>query len=190
MSELRLPTRLAPGPEYYRMIARHGGDEPVIICSDERFDKRRKSAHRFAIADTRGRLDLTVPIGKPYGRTWAETSVSLHGRWWEVTSTALESAYGRTPFFEFLADDFLSLLRPPFGSVAELNEGFDRAIRRALGLRTPVIYGGSGPLTPIEPWEPEPYWQVRRESLGFISGLSILDMIFNLGPEALMELWR
>ena len=29
-----------------------------------------------------------------------------------------------------------------------------------------------------------PYRQVRQDSLGFIAGLSILDLIFNLGPEA------
>lgn len=188
MTDLVLPTRLVPGPEYYRAIALAEG--PVTICRAERFDKRHKDAHRFTIADTRGPLQLTVPIEKPYGKTWADTAVSLHGRWWEVTAQALESAYGRTPFFEFLRDDFLGLLEPPFGSVADLNEAMDRAVRRALGLQTPVIYSDDPTLRPVapEPWTPAPYWQVRADRLGFIPGLSILDMVFNLGPEA-VALW-
>lgn len=35
----------------------------------------------------------------------------------------------------------------------------------------------------------EPYWQVRMDSLGFQPNLSILDLIFNLGPEAAIYLW-
>lgn len=191
MSELILPTRFCPPPAYYRMMALHPGK--VSICLDERFDKRCKSAHRTSIADTRGVLELTVPVEKPYGRTWAETRVSLHGRWWEVMTTALESAYGRTPYFEFYADDFLPIIADPekFTSVAALNAAFDVAIRRAIGLAIPVeaAPAGSKP-TAIQPWEPSPYWQVRREKLGFIGGLSILDMVFNLGPETLIYLQR
>ena len=173
------------------MMALHPGS--VSICADERFDKRCKAAHRTSIADTRGSLELTVPIEKPYGRTWGDTKVSLHGRWWEVLTTALESAYGRTPYFEFYADDFLPLIADPgaFTSVYELNSRFDAAIRRAIGLTRPVGIApkGSRPVA-VEPWEPKPYWQVRRDKLGFVGGLSILDMVFNLGPETLLYLQR
>lgn len=187
-STLLLPTRLAPTAAYYRMMALHPG--PVAICCGERFDKRRKDAHRFMIADTRGPMELTVPVSKPYGRTWATTSVSLHGRWWEVMATALESAYGRTPFFEFYADDFLPLIAAPaaFTSVAALNAAFDRAIRRALDLRKEVTYVDCGTPAAIEPYSPAPYWQVRADRLGFVPDLSILDLIFNLGPEALLHI--
>ena len=34
------------------------------------------------------------------------------------------------------------------------------------------------------------YYQVRAGKLGFISGLSILDLIFNLGPEAPLVLQK
>lgn len=186
-----LPTRLCPPPAYYRYVAQHP-EEPAIHCGGERFDKRCKAAHRFAIADTRGRLELTVPIAKPYGATWHETRVSHHGQWWHLLQTALESAYGRTPYFEFYADDFLPLLseRSVGRSVGELNFEFDRAIRRALGLSAPVSYSPTEVATAeIPEWEPQPYYQVRAHKLGFTPRLSILDIIFNLGPETLL-LWR
>ena len=186
---LYLPTRLCPPPAYYKMMLEWDG--PVEICGGERCDKRCKSAHRFTIADTRGPLDLTVPVEKPLGRTWATTRVSLHGRWWEVMREALASAYGRTPYFEFLADDFLAPISDPeaFTTVADLNAQFDRAIRRVLGITKEVTYT-TEPRRPvaIEPFEPQPYWQVRQHQLGFIPGLSILDLIFNLGPEASLAL--
>lgn len=188
---LRLPSRFCPSAAYYRMVALHP-EATTIVCAGERFDKRRKDAHRTVIADTRGRLELTVPVAKPYGRTWADTAVSRHGDWWAVMWTALESAYGRTPFFEFYADDFRPLILgvEDYGTVGELNFRFDLAIRRALGLTSPVVYSAeeATPQT-VEPWEPQPYWQVRADRLGFIPGLSILDLIFNLGPETAL-LWR
>lgn len=190
-SPLQLPCRLAPPAAYYRMMLRHG-EGGALICGGERFDKRQKDAHRFEIADTRGPLRLTVPIEKPYGATWADTRVSLHGNWWEMMWTALESAYGRTPFFEFYADDFRPLLDNPsrFSTVANLCFDFDRAIRRAIGLNVSVTHSTAPNLTPqpVEPFSPKPYWQLRASSLGFIPNLSILDLIFNLGPETILIL--
>ncbi|MDD6888706.1 MAG: WbqC family protein, partial [Bacteroidales bacterium] len=37
---------------------------------------------------------------------------------------------------------------------------------------------------------PQPYWQVRQSKLGFQPNLSILDALFNLGPEAALLLPR
>ncbi len=168
-------------------MLRHAG--PIELLGSERFNKRCKEAHRFEIADTRGRLELTVPIAKPYGNTWADTRISDHGSWWETIPAALESAYGRTPFFEFYAPDLLPLLSNPyrFGSVADMNEAVDRFIRRALDMTDiDVTYSRHANLQPaiLQPAPIAPYWQVRAQQLGFIDGLSILDAIFNLGPEA------
>lgn len=183
---LFLPLRLAAEPAWYRAMALHPGS--VSICANSRFDKRCKQAHRFAIADTRGPLELTIPIAKPYGRTWANTAISLHGQWWHAMAAALESAYGRTPYFEFYADEFLDIIARPhtFTSVAEMCLKFDAAIRHAIGLHTSVDIAPAHAIAATPPhWHPEPYWQVRSQSLGFIPGLSILDMVFNLGPETL-----
>jgi hypothetical protein len=37
---------------------------------------------------------------------------------------------------------------------------------------------------------PLPYWQVRGAVQGFTPNLSVLDLIFNLGPEAPLYLQR
>ncbi len=187
-SPLVLPTMFCPGPTYYRAMLRHHG--PVVIDTAVRFDKRCKQTHRCLIADARGPMELTVPIAKPYGPTWDRTEVSLHGRWWEVHRTALESAYGRTPYYEFYADDFNALLDPAtFTTVAELNRKFDTVIRRCLNLPVSVSYEPLGSNAP-QPLQSEigPYWQVRQQKFGFLPGLSVLDLLFNLGPESLLLL--
>ncbi len=193
---LILPSLFCPAASYYAMMAEAGH---VVVNTGMRFDKRRKEVHRCVIADTRGPLELTVPIAKPYGRTWDEISVSTHGSWWNVVRTALESAYGRTPYFEFYFDDFMPLFDPgSLSTVTDLNKRFDTVIRRCLGLTTEVTYTTAGSQCTTYPYgidksrQPRimPYWQVRADRFGFIPDLSILDLLFNMGPEALLWLIR
>jgi hypothetical protein len=39
-----------------------------------------------------------------------------------------------------------------------------------------------------EAFEPRPYYQVYRQKHGFLPNLSILDLLFNMGPEAIFYL--
>ena len=164
------------------------------------FDKREKGTHRFTIADTRGRLDLTVPLAKPASSRcgWDEVTVSTHGAWWDVHRVALESAYGRTPYFEFYADRFLPMLTAGvtdrYPRLADLAVAWDAEIADILGLtalrepQSPSVPHDT--LTPDTPVVIKPYRQVRADRLGFIDGLSVLDLIFNLGPESQLYLHR
>ena len=131
--------------EYYAAVARYGA---TVIDRGLRYDKRNKAVHRYDIADTRGRLTLTVPVSKPATeregqRLWADMQVSAHGRWWEVHATALESAYGRTPYFEHYFPKFEALfaarpLAEPEG-VVDLCLRADAIVREILGIPAPVL---------------------------------------------------
>lgn len=176
----------------------------AIINLNAPFDKRQKAVHRYEIVDTRDNLQLTVPIVHPHGEKipWCDVLVSSHGEWWQQHLTSLESAYGRTPFFEFYIDRFIPLYKNPRDSrtktVGELIKASNAIIAEILGINAPEYASQTaadtaattnyndepGKLTAV------PYWQVRADRLGFRPGLSILDMIFNIGPEAPLTLHR
>lgn len=239
---IELPLQYFGSVEYYALMSAFGH---VVIDDTARFDKRFKSAHRCLIADTRGPLQLTVPISKdkehrnsePAIRhsssvirhsdtdirhsslvirnsdtdirnstlTWNQVKVSDHGQWWQDVDVSLASAYGRTPFYEF----YIERLRcyfdrntpTSFQSVADLDIAADASIRAILGLQSVVAYKSAiaaaatvsesenAPLglsykSLLPQLQTAEYYQVRRDKLGFIPSLSILDLIFNLGPEA------
>lgn len=192
---IELPPRLFPDPAYYALMAAY---PEAAIHTGARFDKRTKAVHRYRIADVRGPLELTVPIVKPSGAAtpqgvrWQEVGVSAHGRWWEVHTVALESAYGRTPFFEHYWPRLAPLFREPEPglTVGDFIMQANAAVCSILNIETNVranpAPGFTAPL-PADTAFAE-YWQVRADSLGFIPGLSILDLIFNLGPEAQLYL--
>ncbi len=193
-------------PGYYAGIGYYvlmGACGKAVVGTGELFDKRAKSVHRCSIADTNGLLRLTVPVGKPHGipkARWTDVPLRDHGAWWHVHRVTLESAYGRTPFFEYYIDRFMPFLTPEvmesFPTIADLDMAIDTEIRKILLLETEVCYGafpelkGEPSLSVVDqkampPAEMhKPYYQVRAGEQGFIPGMSVLDLIFNLGPEA------
>ena len=185
-----LPPRLFASVAYYAIMAAY---PKAAIYTDARYRKNDKSTHRFEIADTRGKLMLTVPIVHPSGiEKWNEVMVSSHGRWNETIPIALESAYGRTPFFEFYIDRLMPLFEIKEESIINLCLRADDIVRKILKLKTQVVdyninenYDNfiNNKIDNIFV-KINPYWQIRIDQLGFISNLSILDLIFNLGPEA------
>ncbi|MBD5224732.1 MAG: WbqC family protein [Bacteroidales bacterium] len=198
-----LPLRYYGSISYYALMAACG---KAVIGTGELFDKRDKSAHRCTIADTNGELRLTVPVTKPHGiprARWTDVGISSHGEWWHNHRVSLESAYGRTPFFEFYIDRLLPFLDSSvcerYHDMASLDIAIDAEIRRILFIETEVSTGtfraaeeaaeGSESilLTLSDAPSPEslpPYYQVRALTHGFMPGMSVLDLIFNLGPEA------
>lgn len=183
---LAVPSRYCGDINYYAAIAASSGS---VVMNDARYDKRQKAVHRTVIADVNGPLRLTVPTAKPQSAStakWSDIKVSAHGNWTDVHRTALESAYGRTPYFEFYAPRFLPLLVAEDQPVVELNSAIDAEIRRILMLPAPLdsstqvtdIYDDGFRYPAVE------YYQVRADRLGFIPGLSVLDLLFNMGPES------
>ena len=160
---------------------------------EQRFDKRLKSAHRFEIADTRGRLRLTVPIAKPptSSVSWSDVRISTHDAWWDIHRVTLESAYGRTPYFEFYADRFLPMLtvgvEERFPRLEQLAEAWHGQILDILGMVQRANPEVEETVLALPEHLP-PYRQIRASSLGFIDSLSVLDLIFNLGPDAQLYL--
>lgn len=185
-----------PGAAYYSLIAACG---KTVVDTSLPYDKRRKETHRCVIADTRGELSLTVPIEKPVFRnkpTWNDVRLSAHGEWWDKHLTAIESAYGRTPYFEFYIDRLMPFFSREtvdnYRDVVTLNKAINKEICAILSISEPVyepaptlIAENDYRRTPlIRTNPPVKYHQVRQSTLGFIGDLSILDLIFNMGPEA------
>lgn len=164
----------------------------AVVCTGTRFNKRDKITHRASIADANGVIDLTVPIAKPESLSrafWSDVTVSNHNRWWNIHFTALQSAYGRTPYFEYYADDFAALINEnaPGEKLVDFNRRLEELILRLACIETEVDYVEEAPEEGEwwagEPVELMPYYQTRMERRDFIPHLSIVDMLFNHGPE-------
>ncbi|MBO4955945.1 MAG: WbqC family protein [Muribaculaceae bacterium] len=198
-----LPPAYLPPVAYY--VAKACARE-ATVCYDMPFNKRLKSVHRTTISDANGIISLTIPIQKPAttaGTLWSDILISDHNRWWDIHLTALKSAYGRTPFFEYYLNDILPFYSPDVAGqpLTRYLSRYDALLTRLLGVdivrrqlapKSPDT-GRTLPLldyrrTPIEPEQTVPYYQQRTAGATFTDHLSAADLLFNMGPESMLIL--
>lgn len=186
---MKLHTTYFGSVNWYRQLIT--ADEPVVIDDEERYVKQ-TSRNRCEIATANGKQVLTVPVTVQGVQKVREVLVSEHGNWRHHHWEALKSAYGMSPFFDYYQDD----IYPFFDEQAfhdnhwehlyDYNMAIIEKIKELLGVAnvpiTPLSLHITSPIPPIK------YYQTFQKKNGFIAGLSILDLLFNEGPESILYL--
>lgn len=179
-------------------------------CFIERYDNYMKQTYRnrCVIATTAGPQTLTVPIERYEGRKclMRDIRISDHGSWRHLHWNALVSSYGESPFFDYYADDIRPFFERRWDFLFDFNLEITHTICSLLDIQPTIeltddylradaigaddfrdAIRAKHPL-PDESFEPRPYYQVYAQKNGFLSNLSVLDLLFNEGPEGIFLL--
>ncbi len=127
-------------------------------------------------------------------KTIRDIRISDHGNWRHLHWNALQSAYGHSPFFEYYQDDIRPFFERHWDYLFDFNEAIRQTMCELLDIQPNVSFssefmggtmdsrgrGGAG--------APRPYYQVYQQRHGFLPNLSILDLLFNMGPESIFWL--
>lgn len=196
--------------QWWQKVYRH---KTIYI---ERYDHFVKQTYRnrCIIATSNGLQPLSVPVEKPADGRLDKTllrdvRVSDHGDWRRIHWSALCSAYGESPFFEYYADDLRPFFERKWRYLYDFNLAIADKISELLGLHPSFIptidYASLSNGAPagvedfreaIRPKRPLPdpsftpksYYQVYGQRFGFQPNLSILDLLCNMGNEAVLYL--
>jgi hypothetical protein len=157
--------------------------------------------NRCLIVGAQGIISLSVPLqdGRNQNLPMNEVLISGGENWQSRHFKSIQSAYNRSPFFEYYRNELGVIYQKPFIRLVEWNLHCMNWVKEKLEwpaeirlTESAIPYGAAGVsdrrnlVLPknYSQWNPVKYRQVFEERTGFFPNLSVLDLLFNTGPEA------
>jgi hypothetical protein len=160
--------------------------------------------NRMHIYGANGKMSLTVPVifSQNNRQSYKDILISEDTNWQDLHWKSIQSAYSGSPFFEFYQDDLEPLFTSKQHYLLDFNfkclkviydclqhpfefdttKMYDKTVKDRMDYRILVDNRKE------KEQKFKPYVQVFDDKHGFIPNLSILDLICNEGPNALMYL--
>ena len=187
--------------QYYSKFLKY---DTVYIEQFENFIKQ-TYRNRCKIMGGCSPVMLIVPVVKGRGPKILikDIRISYDTDWQRNHWRTLFSAYNSSPFFEYYSDEIRPFFEKKFSFLFDLNQSVHETICELLELENQAILTDDFEKTPdgtlnfresitpkihkIEPdihFQPTGYTQVFSDRTGFSPNLSILDLLFNEGPNS------
>ena len=195
------------GPiQWYQKLNRY---DECLIERHESFIKQ-TYRNRMLIPTTNGPLALTIPTNHDISLSMKDIRISDHANWRHVHWNALLSAYGESPFFEYYQDDIRPFYEKKYEFLFDFNMETTEKMIELLDIRPEIsitseyiqneearaqseVKDFRDAIRPKKPlpdaeFAPQRYYQVYEQKHGFQPNMSILDLLFNEGNEAIFYL--
>ncbi len=173
----------------------------IIIEKEETYPKQ-TYRNRCEILSANGIINLSIPVNKPHGNNTKTKDVTIinSSQWFTNHWRAISSAYSSSPFFLYYKDELKGFFTGSYNNLLDFNTDLTTVILKLIGINCKIAYSetfsmpGQDKLiidtrysiTPKLEGEFknfEEYTQVFAAKFNFIPNLSIIDLLFNLGPE-------
>lgn len=196
-----LTTAFLPPVEYFAAIAAEYSSFYLEACENYQKQSYRNRCYFYG---ANGREMIQVPVVHENGSfnlPITRIRVSYTTPWVIRAERAISSAYSSSAFFEYYRDDLFAILDSHPEKLWDLNLKLIEFFLEKCGIAATVhITGTYGSAVPVDihPKRPntvlrdlgleKPYFQVFSQKHGFIPNLSIMDLLFNEGPDAISYL--
>jgi hypothetical protein len=198
-SKILLSTAYFPPVQYISLIA--DADE-IFIEKEENYIKQ-TFRNRCSILSANGPLALSVPVkrGSVHKTNIKDIEIDYTKRWQPVHLMSITSAYQSSAFYEFYYDRIEKVILNNHRFLLDLNQDALNEILVIMKINSRIIYSSQFEpvanelydfrytLYPnskiIKPhFKPKKYFQIFPGLTGFIPNLSIIDLLFNMGPDS------
>ncbi|ERJ58071.1 WbqC family protein [Sphingobacterium paucimobilis] len=196
-----LSANYLPPVSYFHAISQHA--DSILLDQHEHFPKQTYRS-RTHIATANGILDLMIPIqhGRKEHVAMKEVKISYDHDWQRLHWASIQTAYRSSAYFEYYEDEFAPFYERQFEYLFDFNREQLELMLRLLKIQREIQctdryvknYEGLDFRTSIHPKKtsvytnPKVYYQVFEEKTGFQPNVSIIDLLFNQGPQSKMYL--
>ncbi len=155
--------------------------------------------NRCRVMNANGVESLSVPVVKVKGNhtMTKDVVISYKEHWQQIHRRCLESAYKAAPYFDHYYDYLKPIFETRFERLVDLNDAALRIVLKIMKVNKEIIHTSdythevendyrdafSPKVIPDSSLFPE-YYQVFSTKFPYTPDLTILDLIFNEGPEA------
>ncbi len=177
--------------------------ENIVLDIGENYIKQSYRT-RYNIFSASGKYALTIPVSRPGGNhsPVKDILISDHEPWQRTHFRTIKTAYQNSPYYIHYIDEIEALLNNSNSLLYQYNDFCLKGIMEMLSI--PITYTFTDEYirdshvandfrNQISPKKENhltntlisnQYHQVFEDSQGYIADLSILDILFNLGPES------
>lgn len=192
------PTAYLPSIEYVSLFLK---TEDASIELFETYQKQ-SCRTRTNVMTANGVQTLTIPVIKTNGNhtLTKDIEISYKESWQQIHLRCLESAYRKSAYFDYYFPYLEKIYKQKFNTLVELNDFCLKTILKILKAKKDYSFTTDFERITDEndyrvslskgtnKIEMKPYYQVFADRHGFIPNLSIVDLLFNEGPNSVSNL--
>ncbi|QTE38748.1 WbqC family protein [Mucilaginibacter gossypii] len=191
-----LPMFYLPPVDYFVQLNTYKPD--ILIEKEEHFPKQ-TYRNRANIYSPDGVLALVVPVikGSKNHTKVKDVKISYDFMWQRLHWHSLQACYRRSAYFEFYEDDFAPFYEKQITYLFDYNQELLNLLLKLTKIKTelnytneyqaeyPNLHDFRFSIHPKKESEVQqkPYFQVFEDRKGFMKNLSIIDLLFNQGPQ-------
>lgn len=191
------PLFYLPPIEYFSKLIDNNGN--LFIENAEHFQKQ-TYRNRASIHSPNGKLDLIIPVlkGSKNHTKVKDVKISYDFDWQRLHLMSLQTSYRSSAYYEFYEDDFAIFYEKKWGYLFDYNEELLHLLIKFLKLNVQYKYTNKFETEYLELKDfrnsihpkrnasdnVNSYSQVFEERNGFLPNLSIVDLLFNQGPQS------
>ena len=198
---LFIPTYFSPISQYAAFVQA----KEIVFEMDDNFQKQ-SYRNRCYIFNTNGRQILNIPVKHAISSARKKTKDTLLEKgtsWQDQHFRSLKTAYSNSPFFEFYVDDLAPLFEKKYTYLQDVNIDTFLFVSEALQIDSDfkkttsyILESENNDFRNLASAKVhpkivlDPYIQMFDDKHGFIPNLSILDLLFMEGPNAISFLTK